>query len=113
MAVCLACSAACLSIDNERLSIDPLSCENRATGGLGAEVGAVLADVGIGTRSLGWSAQAVSTGETCLDRRRIVPVTTPGDRDPKASSVSGPMRALARSSARSYSARTVVSKSRP
>jgi hypothetical protein len=54
---------------------------------------AVLADVGIGARTLGWGAQAVAACEPGL-------------------SGSSPMQALARSSARSYSARTVWSNRR-
>jgi hypothetical protein len=54
MAVCLVDPASRFGIGSEGLGIDPLSREHRNVGAVGAEIGAVLADVGIGTRSLDW-----------------------------------------------------------
>src|SRR6185312_2358868 len=70
-----------LSVDRQRLGLDPLSGENRDAGGVGAEVGTVLAHVGIGTRTLNWSTQAIATGESSLDCRRVAPVTVARHRD--------------------------------
>jgi len=61
MAICLLDPAAGFSIVSECFGIDPLSREHQDTCSVRAEVGAVLADVGVGARTLGGSPKAVAT----------------------------------------------------
>lgn len=56
-----------LGIFCQRLGVDALGREHRDAGGVGAEARTVLADVGIGARTLGWGAQAVAAGEAGLE----------------------------------------------
>ena len=72
--------AARLGVGGQCFGVDPLSREHRDAGGVGAEVGAVLADVGVGTRTLGGSTQAVAAGEAGLDGRCVTPVAVTGAR---------------------------------
>ena len=48
--------AACLGVDEECLGVDALRGEHGGRCGVGAEAGAVLADVGVGAGSLGGGA---------------------------------------------------------
>ena len=56
------------------LSVGPLQLQHWQEAGLGAEVRAVLADVGVGAGALRGGAQAVAAGEAGLDERRVAPV---------------------------------------
>src|SRR6516165_11162776 len=66
--------AASLSVGGEGLSVGPLQLQYWQEAGLGAEVRAVLADVGVGAGALRGGAQAVAAGEAGLDERRVAPV---------------------------------------
>src|SRR6266566_6377626 len=53
-------------VGGEGFGVGALQLQYRQEAGLGAEVRAVLADVGVGARSLGGGTQAVPAGETGL-----------------------------------------------
>ena len=113
MPVSFGAPAAGGGVGGERLGVDALGGEHAEVAGIGAETGAVFADVGVGAGALSWSAQTVATGEAGLDggsSRQSVPAGSIGRVGLPAGS--GPRWLLARSSARSYSARTVWSNSR-
>src|SRR5215471_15625571 len=61
-------------VGGERFGVGALQLQHRQEAGLGAEVRAVLADVGVGARALGGGAQAVAAGQPGLDQRRVPPV---------------------------------------
>ena len=65
--------AAGLGVGHQRLGVDALG-EHGQEGGVGAEVRAVLADVGVGAGSLGEGAHAVTASEAGLDQRGAAPV---------------------------------------
>jgi len=81
--ICLLDPAAGFSIVSECFGINPLNREHQDTCSVRAEVGAVLADVGIRARTLGGSPKAVATGKPGFDRRGITPVPITGDGNPK------------------------------
>src|SRR5438094_8973818 len=56
---CLVAPAAGGGVGGERFGVGPLQLQHGQEAGLGAEVRAVLADVGVGARALGGGAQAV------------------------------------------------------
>src|SRR5947199_4661513 len=62
------------SVGGERFGVGALQLQYGQEAGLGAEVRAVLADVGIGAGALGGGAQAVPAGQPGLDQRRLPPV---------------------------------------
>src|SRR5215471_1451854 len=62
----LVAPAAGLRVGGEGFGIDPLQLQHGQEAGLGAEVRAVLADVGVSARALGGGAQAVAAGEPGL-----------------------------------------------
>ncbi len=108
--------AALLGVAGEGFSVDALGGEDRQGAGFGTIAGAMLADVGVAAGALGGCAEAEPAGHPRLQQRGVLPVRPP------VMSVSGRVTrpvagvracCLARSSARSYSARTVVSNSRP
>ena len=103
MAFGLVDPTACLGVGRQRFGVDPLGRQDGNAGGVGAEVGAVLADVGIGTRSLGRCTQAVATGEPGLDEPvRLRQSPLPVDRDAsRPLEQRSELRTLARSRARS------------
>src|SRR6266702_4697652 len=57
-----------LSVGGERLGVGALQLQHRQEAGPGAEVRAVLADVGVGAGALGGGAQAVAAGQPGLDQ---------------------------------------------
>ena len=113
MAVGFVDPAACFCVCGEGFGVDALRGEHRDARGVGAEAGAVFADVGVRAGALGRGAQAVAAGEAGLDGRRFSPVVGGVSGMRVLPSGSGPMLVFARSRARSYSARTVWSNSRP
>src|SRR6266487_5268699 len=58
----------------ERFSVGALQLQYRQEACLGAEVRAVLADVGVSAGTLGGGAQAVASGQPGFDQRRVAPV---------------------------------------
>src|SRR6516162_5306458 len=66
--------AAGLRVGSERFGVGPLQLQYRQEAGIGAEAGAVLADVGVSAGALRCGAQAVAAGEAGLDQRRVPPV---------------------------------------
>ena len=48
--------ASVLGVGEERFGVDALDGEHGDGGGVGAEAGAVFADVGVGAGALGWGA---------------------------------------------------------
>src|SRR5690242_9578309 len=58
----------------EGVGVGALQLQQGQEAGLGAEVRAVLADVGISAGALGGGAQAVAAGQPGLDQRRLAPV---------------------------------------
>jgi hypothetical protein len=63
VAGCFFAAAAPLGVGGERFGVGALGGEDRQEALLGAEVGAVLADVGVRAGALGGGAQAVAAGE--------------------------------------------------
>src|SRR5215470_2870327 len=61
-------------VGGEGFGVGALQLQHGQEAGLGAEVRAVLADVGISARALGGGAQAVAASEPGLDQRRVPPV---------------------------------------
>src|SRR6266705_4255318 len=61
-------------VGGEGFGVGALQLQYRQEAGLGAEVRAVLADVGVGARALGGGAQAVAAGQPGLNQRRFAPV---------------------------------------
>ena len=55
--------AAGFGVGEERLGVGALGGQDGQERGIGAEAGAVLADVGVGAAALGGGAQAVAAGE--------------------------------------------------
>src|SRR5215831_12954875 len=70
----LVAPAAGLRVGGEGFGVDPLQLQHWQEAGLGAEVRAVLADVGVSAGALRGGAQAVAAGEPGLDQRRVAPV---------------------------------------
>ena len=108
--------AAGLGVGGERFGVGALQLQDGQEAGLGAEVRAVLADVGVGAGALRGGAQAVAAGEPGLDQRRVPPVPAGDAGDGswvRSPGSTGPSCALARARARVYSSRTVASNSRP
>ena len=70
--------AAGVGVGGQRRGVGALGGQDRQEGRFGAEVRAVLADVGVGAGSLGRGAQAVSAGQSRLDRRGVLPVGAAG-----------------------------------
>jgi hypothetical protein len=104
------------SVGGERFGVEALRGQHRQVAGVGAEAGAVLADVGVGAGALGLGTNAEPAREPGLDRGVCFqsPVSSGSVARPGGGSAgSEPRRSLARVSARSYSARTVVSNSFP
>ena len=109
--------AAFLRVAGEGFGVDALRGEDRQRAGFGTVAGAMLADVGVGGGALGWCAEAESAGHAGLQQWGVFPVPAAGDvgqrqvdaaRDRGAGLLLGQVEG-----ARSYSARTVVSNSRP
>ena len=71
--------AAGFGVRGERGGVGALGGEHGEEAGVGAEVRAVLADVGVGAGSLGGGAQAEPAGEPGLDRGGVFPVAAAGD----------------------------------
>ena len=109
--------AAGFGVLSELRSVGFLGGEYGQVARVGAEVGAVLADVGIGAGAPGGSAQAEASGQPGFDRRGIFPRGAAGDvgeGEAGAACGQGPEPLLGEGErARSYSARTVVSNSLP
>ena len=63
MAGCFFSPAAGFGVGEEFLGVGALGGEDGQERGIGAEAGAVLADVGVGATALGGGAQAVAAGE--------------------------------------------------
>src|SRR5947207_12708193 len=74
VAVGLAAPAAGGGVGGEGFGVGALQLKHRQEAGLGAEVRAVLADVGVSARALGGGAQAVAAGQPRFDQRRVLPV---------------------------------------
>src|SRR5208283_4915792 len=66
--------AAALGVFGECFRVGALGGEYREHCGLGAEVGAVLADVGVGADALRGSSQAVAASQPGLDQRKLAPL---------------------------------------
>src|SRR6516165_11195815 len=66
--------AAVGGVGGEGFGVGALQLQHGQEAGLGAEVRAVLADVGVGAGALGGGAQAVATGQSRFDQRRVLPV---------------------------------------
>ena len=66
--------AAGVGVGGEGGGVGALGGQDGQEGRFGAEVGAVLADVGVGAGALGRGAQAVPAGQPGLDRRGVSPV---------------------------------------
>jgi hypothetical protein len=62
MPVCLVDPSALCCVCGQLLGVDALGCKDSEVGGVGVKAGAVLADVGIGARSLCGGSQAVAAG---------------------------------------------------
>ena len=66
--------ASLFGVVGEGGGVDALRGQDCDRGGVGDEVGAVFADVGVGAGALGWCSQAVPAGEAGLDDRGVTPV---------------------------------------
>ena len=63
-----------LCVRGSRFGVDALRGEDGDARRVGAEARAVLADVRVGARSLGWDSQAVTPGQAGLVGRLLSPV---------------------------------------
>jgi hypothetical protein len=67
-----------LGVGEQCFGVETLGGEHGDGSGVGAEAGAVLADVGVGAGALSRGAQAVTAGEACHDRWCVTPVIPGG-----------------------------------
>src|ERR1700677_310050 len=77
--ICFADPPAVLRVFGELLGVGFLGGEHGQVAGVGAEVRAVLADVGVGAGTLGGSAEAESACQPGFDRRSVFPLASAGD----------------------------------
>ena len=66
--------AAGLGVTSQGFGVGTLSRQDRQVTGIGAEVGTVFTNIGVGAGALDLGADTEATGETGLDRRGIFPV---------------------------------------
>src|SRR5439155_20693770 len=76
-------------VGGECFGVDALQLQHGQEAGPGAEVRAVLADVGIGAGALGGGAQAVPAGQPGFDQRRLAPVPAGDDRQRQLGALAG------------------------
>ena len=100
MAVGFVDPAAGLGVGGQRRSIDALRGKHWQVAGVGAEAGAVLADVRIRAGALGGSAQSVAAGEAGFDRRGVPLVRATGDVDQRQTGPAGISRNAVRAGVR-------------
>ena len=72
------CPAAGFGVGEQGLGVGALGAQDGEEAGVGTEVRAVLADVGVAAGSLGGGAQSEPAGQPRLDGRRVFPVRSAG-----------------------------------
>jgi hypothetical protein len=66
--------AAGFGVRGQGFGVGTLSGQDGQVAGIGAEVGAVFTNIGVGARALDLCSNTEATGEAALDRRGISPV---------------------------------------